>query len=805
MKKVKNHDKLGELFEQKKQQIPKIFNFWEKQRSFSILFSNKLAELSDIMKTHAAFLEETCIQQIPGFDRSINAETLLEGFVFLSNTFESTQSEIIRSFEKTNETIHQLKSLKKLFDKNKDPEKLTKAFYESTERIKWESPLLFINVFHSFQTLFNTSDLYFSCNEKLGQIRETAQKAKQNYVMKHNTQKKQDVSYCGTTLRQILDAEGRVFYQLPLVIESMLIYLYNKGCTTHGLFRETSNASTRDVEDIYHRMGITEFEDLPPDVVANVLKKFLREMREKVFPYEVSRELLKDWQKSRATTRTSPAEKRKLVLDALKRMPAENVTLLRSLLKLCSKIDSMSDINEMNFKNLAVCLAPTLMTMSKDESSSKTIDLKAGTDIIGCIEIICFILTEHPRLFPNDVDVNVTRRSKRLSESFANKLLLNQEGDDSVFEKLEEQNELEKKKQCETPKKESETKLPVRPTLSPNLLQDIRRKSGNFASHTQVKSDSSAFEKDVHKYPRNESATQERILKRGLEEKLDGVIVEKSELIRQAGKPINETQTPLEVVQLEYVETPDEDLEFINGDDEDQNTESIQHNDTQYVTTIQHHTEQIMYNETLNEQQDGMNQNEQILQQNVDEYNEQQVVQDTTEVQEKEMPPIDELLTEKKMDIDSTLIQLNSSTKNVKQTQPLQEKATIKETILPPPLPQSISEPPEHIQPLKKVPTPSRPLPPPPLKKSQQLRQNIEEYSPLNPPPNPPLSPNSAVVQSKELPIRLTNTPPKPSKSPPRPENLGSKPEQIQKLTPNGEDAPPLPPPRRTKRTTPSQ
>ncbi|EKE37055.1 RhoGAP domain containing protein, partial [Entamoeba nuttalli P19] len=218
--------------------------------------------------------------------------------------------------------------MKKLFYSSKNSETLTSTYYNLNERIKWETPLLFSNIFHAFQTLFSTGDLFFSCNDTLTMITEQAQKAKQNYVIK-NVEPKPNVLYCGTKLKEILESEGRPYYQLPRIIENILIYLYNKGCTTHGIFRETTNASIRDVEEIYHRMGVTDFEDLPPDVVANVFKKFLREMKEKVFPYEVSMYLLKEWQKGRAKTRTTAAEKRNIVLEGLKMMPPENVTLLR--------------------------------------------------------------------------------------------------------------------------------------------------------------------------------------------------------------------------------------------------------------------------------------------------------------------------------------------------------------------------------------------------------------------------------------------------------------------------------------------
>ncbi|EDR22751.1 T-cell activation Rho GTPase activating protein, putative [Entamoeba dispar SAW760] len=472
--KKRGHDKSIQAIETKRQQIPKVVSFWEKQRSFANIFNQKISELCDLMKSHADFLETATIQQITGFDKSCYSETLLESFVFITNSFEAAGQEITTTFGKTDEIILYLKQIKKLFEKNKNPETLVSTYYKMTERLKWESPLLFTNIFHAFQTLFSIGDLFFSCNDTLTMITEQAQKAKQSYIIK-NVEPKPNVLYCGRSLKEILDSEGRYYYQLPRIIENILVYLYNKGCTTHGIFRETTNASTKGVEEIYHRMGVTDFEDLPPDVVANVFKKFLREMKEKVFPYEVSMYLLKEWQKGRAKTRTTSAEKRKIILEAIRKMPLENVTLLRSILKLCSKIDSMSDINAMTNKNLAVCLAPTLMTISEDVNS-KTLDLKSGGDVVGCIEIITFIFIDYPHIYPNDVDVNVTRRSRRMSQRLVTCLAEGMNEEEEIYKGIEQiRNKGEGVQQTDNKKE-----VITHPVMPKPLLDDIRSSTGQI-------------------------------------------------------------------------------------------------------------------------------------------------------------------------------------------------------------------------------------------------------------------------------------------------------------------------------------
>ncbi len=57
-----------EWIESKKQELPKILNFWEKQRTFSNNFNVKMNELCEILRNHLQFLETSTIQQIIGFD-----------------------------------------------------------------------------------------------------------------------------------------------------------------------------------------------------------------------------------------------------------------------------------------------------------------------------------------------------------------------------------------------------------------------------------------------------------------------------------------------------------------------------------------------------------------------------------------------------------------------------------------------------------------------------------------------------------------------------------------------------------------
>ena len=408
-------NKINPEIELKRQKLNSIHIFWEQQKIFNSQFSTKMNEMITILKNQYSSIEQGVVNEIIGFSKQDNSETFIEGVSFITSMFEQFNEAFTKTYQKVDIILNDIKETKKLFEKNKNQEMLTSSFYQLSEYLKWETPLMICNFFSAFEQMCSTGEVFFGMHDRLPQIKDKSQKLKQSYVMK-SMKTKETVFYCNKTLREILDAEKRAFYQLPRVVENMLLYLYNQGCSTHGLFRENPNASKKTVDEIYHRMGHTDFEDLPPDVVATVLKKFLRDMKEKLFSHQVSVEMFKLWQKLRSKNDANIVkQKRDMVQSMFKKLPPENLTLLRSLLKLCYKIDSMSDINGMPMKNIAVCLAPTLMTVG-DESNSKPVDIKSGSDLIICIEIVTFIMTEYPQLFPHDVDKNVVRRSKRLSQ-----------------------------------------------------------------------------------------------------------------------------------------------------------------------------------------------------------------------------------------------------------------------------------------------------------------------------------------------------------------------------------------------------
>ncbi|KAL7719165.1 hypothetical protein QTN25_003540 [Entamoeba marina] len=150
----KKHDKLPQAIDEKKTSVLKLLTFWERQKNFSTQLSNKLNDICELMKVHSNFLEEAYIQHVGCFGKKNNFGPLIEGFSFLTNNMEQLQNQTTKAFEKTDFVITELKQEKKTFSTSKNEEALTSSYYKLQEYLRWETPLLFINFFHAFSTLF---------------------------------------------------------------------------------------------------------------------------------------------------------------------------------------------------------------------------------------------------------------------------------------------------------------------------------------------------------------------------------------------------------------------------------------------------------------------------------------------------------------------------------------------------------------------------------------------------------------------------------------------------------------------------
>lgn len=143
--------------------------------------------------------------------------------------------------------------------------------------------------------------------------------------------------------------------------QNMLHQLYTKGPFTVGIFRKSANA--RLCREIAARLEADPeycLDEVPIAVVGSVFKDFLRSLPNCL----LDSRLLNKWIEA-LSPEHSEEEQRQAVEKLLKKIPAENLLLLKHVLCLLWHIAQHSSVNKMCPSNLAVCIGPSLLSSSK--------------------------------------------------------------------------------------------------------------------------------------------------------------------------------------------------------------------------------------------------------------------------------------------------------------------------------------------------------------------------------------------------------------------------------------------------------
>ncbi|XP_072543546.1 T cell activation RhoGTPase activating protein b isoform X1 [Salminus brasiliensis] len=143
---------------------------------------------------------------------------------------------------------------------------------------------------------------------------------------------------------------------LPKPITELLVLLWRKGPATEGVFRKVCNSRNLSaVRDQLDSGADVDMEALPVTLLVGLLKTFLRELPGSLLVadhYDKWMEVLE-----KEETEEKQNELRRMV----KKLPEANGLLLQYVLCLLRHIAQRSESNKMDTKNLAVCIAPTLL------------------------------------------------------------------------------------------------------------------------------------------------------------------------------------------------------------------------------------------------------------------------------------------------------------------------------------------------------------------------------------------------------------------------------------------------------------
>ncbi|WKX96381.1 hypothetical protein Q1695_012656 [Nippostrongylus brasiliensis] len=160
----------------------------------------------------------------------------------------------------------------------------------------------------------------------------------------------------GGSLDEYVDATGEA---IPLVVVSAITYLSRYSLRNQGLFRVSgSQSEINRFKDAYEK-GDDAFADLTDgsesNSVAGVLKLYLRELREPLFPI-----FLFD-QFTDCAKADSPQEFVRKAKQLVEKLPVSHILLLRFLFSFLSHLCEFADENMMEPHNMAICFGPTLL------------------------------------------------------------------------------------------------------------------------------------------------------------------------------------------------------------------------------------------------------------------------------------------------------------------------------------------------------------------------------------------------------------------------------------------------------------
>ncbi|XP_065487586.1 T-cell activation Rho GTPase-activating protein-like [Caloenas nicobarica] len=149
---------------------------------------------------------------------------------------------------------------------------------------------------------------------------------------------------------------------LPQPIQELLAVLHREGPSTEGIFRRAANGTAlRELREALDRGLDVDMGSQPADLLAVILKDFLRNIPSKLLVIDLYEEWMSAMEKS------STEEKIEELKVVAKNLPAANLLLLKELLNLLQHIGHNAATSKMSLNNLAICVGPNLLSPPEEE------------------------------------------------------------------------------------------------------------------------------------------------------------------------------------------------------------------------------------------------------------------------------------------------------------------------------------------------------------------------------------------------------------------------------------------------------
>ncbi|XP_050441195.1 SLIT-ROBO Rho GTPase-activating protein 1-like isoform X2 [Adelges cooleyi] len=196
----------------------------------------------------------------------------------------------------------------------------------------------------------------------------------------------------GGSLEEYLDATNQ---EIPLIIKSCIRVINLYGLHHQGIFRVSgSQVEINNFKDAFERgedplADMTDASDI--NSVAGVLKLYLRELREPLFPiiyFDQFMELAQLESRHQFVLR---------IKELVQSFPNQVIVMLRYLFAFLNHLSEFSDENMMDVYNLAICFGPTLVPVPEEKDQVQYQNLV--NDLIK--NIILF----HEDIFPSSTEI----------------------------------------------------------------------------------------------------------------------------------------------------------------------------------------------------------------------------------------------------------------------------------------------------------------------------------------------------------------------------------------------------------------
>uniref|UniRef100_A0A673AUW0 Rho GTPase-activating protein 17 n=1 Tax=Sphaeramia orbicularis TaxID=375764 RepID=A0A673AUW0_9TELE len=183
----------------------------------------------------------------------------------------------------------------------------------------------------------------------------------------------------GTGLDEHLKRSNR---EIALPIEACVMMLLETGMKEEGLFRIAAGASKLKKLKAALDCSTSQLEEFysDPHAVAGALKSYLRELPEPLMTYQ----LYDEWIQA---SRQDSDKRLQALWVACDKLPKNNKTNLRYLVKFLAKLAQESEVNKMTPSNIAIVLGPNLL-WAKTEGSLAEMAAATSVHVVAIVEPI---------------------------------------------------------------------------------------------------------------------------------------------------------------------------------------------------------------------------------------------------------------------------------------------------------------------------------------------------------------------------------------------------------------------------------